>query len=78
MEILCYFCEHIQARYKMRIVVESILFLFGLAENPLQVHIKSGSEAMKSDWENIGRDIRKAMKNYEETAHTRQSGNPAC
>ena len=56
----------------MRIVVESILFLFGLAENPLQIHIKSGSEAMKSDWENIGRDIQKAMRRYEKT-HTKGS-----
>ena len=80
MEILCYFCEHNNhaIKMKMKIVVDSILFLFGLAENPLQVHIKSGSEAMKTDWENIGRDIQKAMRNYEKTDCTRQSGNPAC
>ena len=53
----------------MRIVVHSILYFFGLGENPLpnpqhKLTGRSDIEAMRSDWCNVGLDIYNAMNQY--------------
>lgn len=45
----------------MKTVLDSVLYFFGLAENPLKVYFNSDSQSIKSDWENIGRDFQVAF-----------------
>ena len=46
----------------MRVVINSILYLFGMGNNPLSEHRsrlsnQSDYDAISSDWRNIGMDI---------------------
>ena len=49
----------------IRVVVYSILYLFGLGDNPISVQSKSDFQSIRSDWEKVGKDISIAMHNYE-------------
>lgn len=54
----------------MRIIIRSILYLFGMDKNPLSnrkenTFSQSDYDAISSDWENVGMDIYNAMKEYE-------------
>lgn len=48
----------------MKIFWKTFLYLFGMGNNPMPIDRHSDSEAIKSDWENVGRDIYAAMNNY--------------
>jgi hypothetical protein len=48
----------------MKVVINSILYFFGLGENPIEKTHKNDQDAIASDWINIGNDIRKAMNIY--------------
>ena len=49
----------------MKVVIYSILYLFGLGENPITIHSRNDYQVMRSDWENIGKDFHKVMQQYE-------------
>ena len=54
----------------MKDVIHSILFLFGLWENPLpgpryKRPYKTDADAIAADWQNVGNDLYKAMGKYE-------------
>lgn len=53
----------------MKIIVNSILYLFGFGENPLPkpkaFTSQSDIDAISSDWRNVGMDIRNSMNQYE-------------
>ena len=49
----------------MKVVIYSILYLFGLGENPITIQSRNEYQAMRSDWENIGKDFCKAIQKYE-------------
>ena len=51
----------------MKTFRETILYFFGLGENPVRFKRHSDSEAMRSDWERVGNDIYRSMRRYEET-----------
>ena len=44
----------------MKIVIYSVLYLFGLGDNPISVQPRNDCQAIRSDWENIGKDFYKA------------------
>ena len=47
-------------------ITNSILFLFGLAENPIHsASKKSDEDSLKSDWQTVGKDMIWAIRNYE-------------
>ena len=54
----------------MKVVIKSLLYLFGFGENPLESHTKrhaffeSDYDALSSDWHNVGMDIYNAMQKY--------------
>ena len=55
----------------VKVVIYSILYLFGLGENPMpkrasRIKHQSDFDAISSDWHNVGMDIRNAMNNYEQ------------
>lgn len=55
----------------MEVVLNSILYLFGLGKNPLPQQKKiskksSDFDAIMQDWVNVGKDIQSAMIRYEE------------
>lgn len=50
----------------MKTIVQGILYFFGLGENPITYKMEDDVHAMKSDWENVGRDFHSAIKNYGE------------
>ena len=48
-----------------KVIIQSILFMFGLADNPFPpCMIKSDEESLISDWKTVGDDIRQAMTLY--------------
>lgn len=49
----------------MRVVFDSILYFFGVGSNPLSFDVKDDTESIRSDWEKVGSDIRKAITLYE-------------
>ncbi len=50
-----------------KLIIQSVLFMFGLADNPFPpCHIKSDEESIISDWKAVGDDLRHAMKQYEQ------------
>ena len=52
----------------MKVIIYSILYLFGLESNPIGKagrNSQSDLDAIKSDWCKIGMDIHKAMNRYE-------------
>ena len=49
----------------MKIVIYSVLYLFGLGDNPISVQPRNDCQAIRSDWENIGKDFYKAIQRYE-------------
>lgn len=66
---LCSFFVHkvlyLQKIADMKVIIESILFLFGLGDNPVpEYENKSDAEALSQDWDTVGLDIRKAIENY--------------
>lgn len=55
----------------VKVVIHSILYLFGFGSNPLpkrarRVKHQSDYDAISSDWYNVGMDIRNAMSSYEQ------------
>lgn len=50
----------------MRVVIYSILYMFGLGENPITIHKHDDYQAIQSDWQKIGMDIYKSMQRYEQ------------
>lgn len=52
----------------MKTVVNSILYIFGIGENPISIQMYDDDfQSIKHDWENVGHDIHKAMTQYGET-----------
>lgn len=54
----------------MKVVINSILYLFGMGSNPLSEHKsrvpnQSDYDAISSDWRNVGMDIFTAIGKYE-------------
>lgn len=49
----------------MSVVLNSILYFFGIGDNPIIFDVKNDSDAIRSDWERVGADIQKAMVRYE-------------
>lgn len=49
----------------MSTAINSILYFFGIGNNPIPFEIKDDATAIRSDWEKVGMDIRKAMIQYE-------------
>jgi len=49
----------------MKVVIYSVLYLFGLGDNPISIQPRDDYQAMRSDWENIGKDFYNAMQRYE-------------
>jgi len=49
----------------MRVAIYSILYLFGLGDNPISLQAKSDYKAIQSDWQKVGNDISAAMQKYE-------------
>lgn len=50
-----------------KVIVQSILFMFGLADNPFPPYkCKSDEDSITSDWKAVGDDIRHAMSQYEQ------------
>ena len=51
----------------MDIVIQSILYFFGIDKNPIDFSKSaSDADALRMDWENVGRDINSAIRNYEQ------------
>ncbi|GJG37433.1 MULTISPECIES: hypothetical protein [Prevotella] len=48
----------------MKIFWKTFLYMFGMGNNPMSIDEHSDSEAIKHDWENVGRDLFAAMNNY--------------
>ena len=48
----------------MKIVVYSVLYMFGLGDNPIAIQHKSDYQSIQSDWQNIGGDFYKAIQRY--------------
>ena len=48
----------------VRVVIYSILYMFGLGDNPIYVHQKSAYQADQSDWQKVGMDIYNSMQKY--------------
>ena len=63
---LLIFAPRIDILLMVRIVIYSILYLFGIGENPISFHAKSDYQAIQSDWQKIGMDIQKSMQRYEQ------------
>lgn len=48
-----------------KIVISSIMYLLGIGENPIpRVGQQSDAEKLAQDWNAIGNDFRKAMREY--------------
>lgn len=58
--------KHKRQENMIRIAVYSILYLFGIGENPISMHSKSDYQAIQSDWQNVGMDIYNSMQKYGE------------
>ena len=50
----------------MRVVIYSILYMFGLGDNPITTHKYSDCQSIQSDWQKVGMDIYKSMQKYEQ------------
>lgn len=51
----------------MKLVINSLLYFFGVAANPISdISYGSDADAMRADWENVGRDIQSAVTEYEQ------------
>lgn len=48
----------------MKVFLKTFLYMFGMGNNPMPIEEHTDSEAIKSDWENVGRDIFAAINNY--------------
>ncbi|MBR1519728.1 MAG: hypothetical protein IJ635_00640 [Bacteroidaceae bacterium] len=51
----------------MSTALKSILYYFGIGPNPVVFEVKDDASAIRSDWEKVGADLRKAMIQYEKT-----------
>lgn len=49
----------------MSVVINSILYFFGIGDNPILFGTRDDGDAIRSDWERVGADIQKAMARYE-------------
>lgn len=54
----------------MKVIINSILYLFGMGSNPLserkaRMSNQSDYDAISSDWRNVGMDIFTAIGKYE-------------
>lgn len=50
----------------MKTAIDSLLYFFGLADNPLSVQLRDDAQSIKTDWENVGHDLMVAMSKYGE------------
>jgi hypothetical protein len=48
----------------MKIVINSILYFFGLGDNPLDKPLHTDAENIASDWKRVGDDLRKAIHTH--------------
>lgn len=49
----------------LKLVLQSILYMFGLAPNPIEeTPKKSDEENLRADWQHVGDSLRKAMNDY--------------
>lgn len=52
----------------MSVMIKTLLYLFGMGDNPMEINIPSDSDSIRKDWENVGGDILAAMQKYEREA----------
>jgi hypothetical protein len=52
----------------MSVMIKTLLYLFGMGDNPMEINIPSDSDSICKDWENVGGDILTAMQKYEREA----------
>ena len=50
----------------MKVVIYSILYMFGIGENPITTHKHDDYQSIQSDWEKVGMDIYRATQKYEQ------------
>ena len=48
----------------MDTIIKGISYFLGFGSNPITVDSKDDVQAIRSDWENVGRDIQNAMTAY--------------
>ena len=49
----------------MSVFLKTILYIFGMGDNPVPVQIYDDSESIRKDWQNVGLDILTAVHKYE-------------
>ena len=54
----------------MSVFFKTILYIFGMGDNPVPVQIYDDSESIRKDWQNVGLDILKAVNKYEAEDNT--------
>ena len=54
----------------MSVFLKTILYIFGMGDNPVPVQIYDDSESIRKDWQNVGLDILKAVNKYEAEDNT--------
>ena len=50
----------------VKVVIYSILYMFGFGENPITNHTRDDYHSIQSDWQKVGMDIHRAMQKYEQ------------
>lgn len=48
----------------MKLFINTLLYIFGMGDNPIPKDNSSDLEAISKDWINVGNDIRTAMNKY--------------
>ena len=54
----------------MSVFLKTILYIFGMGDNPVPVQIDDDSESIRKDWQNVGLDILTAVNKYEAEDNT--------
>lgn len=54
----------------MTLFIKTFLYMLGIGDNPVPIESHSDEEAISSDWQNIGNDIRTALGKYGEQQST--------
>lgn len=60
-----YICSDNNTASVMKVAIYSILYMFGLGDNPITMQHKNDCQSIRSDWQKIGMDIYNAMQKYE-------------
>ena len=48
----------------MKTAIKTLLYFFGLSDNPIKTECTNDAESILKDWRNVGNDIRRAMNIY--------------